>query len=372
MTADEDQAERTAILRAPPQLAEEARDHVLIVTLDGATRQVPLGPMGVVIGRQAPADLVIPLPEISRRHCRIALEGGVAKVTDLGSTNGTMVDGVRASEPMCLAEGATIQLGSVVVRYERRGRGELAEAAELDAELRRAGEYVQALLPAPLEHGPVLAAWHFVPCTRLGGDAFGYDTLADGWFTGFVLDVSGHGVGSAMHAAAVASTLRRRGLPGVDFRDPSAVLAGLNAMFPMEAHNGLMLTVWYFALELATRRLRFASAGHHAALLHLQGEAMPRALAARGPAIGMLAEGAWPSSEGTLPQGARLWLSSDGAFEIVAPGGEAWTLNHVAALLARVGPPGPPQPDRVYDAVRRAGGGTPLADDFSLVALTFP
>ncbi|MDE2333348.1 MAG: SpoIIE family protein phosphatase [Rhodospirillales bacterium] len=372
MAADEDQVERTVIRRALPPSGEAAREHVLIVTLDGTTRQIPVGPAGVVVGRQPPAELVIAQPEISRRHCRIAVEGDAVVITDLGSTNGTLVDGARIAGPVRLAEGAAIQLGSVLVRYQRRGAAELAEAAELEAELQRAGDYVAALLPSPLEDGPVRAAWHFVPCARLGGDAFGYDWLDESWFSGFVLDVSGHGVGSAMHAAAVANTLRRRGLPGVDFRDPSAVMAGLNAMFPMEAHNGLMLTAWYFALELAPRRLRFASAGHHAGLLHLPGEALPQALPARGPAIGMLPAAVWPTSEAVLPPGARLWLSSDGAFEIVPPGGEAWTFDDMATLIARAGPPAPPQPDRIYAAVRRTGGGLPLADDFSLVALTFP
>ncbi|MDE2005820.1 MAG: SpoIIE family protein phosphatase [Rhodospirillales bacterium] len=372
MAQDEDFTERTMTLRVPPPAAEAApREHVLIYALDGATRQAAIGPAGLVIGRQAPADLVIPLPDISRRHCRILLADDDAVLSDLGSTNGTRVGGMAIAGPTRLAEGATIQLGAFALRYERRARAELAEAAELDAELHRAAEYVRALLPPPLAEGPIHAAWHFVPSARLGGDAFGYQALDAEWFSGFVLDVSGHGVGSAMHAAAAANALRRRALPGVDFRDPEAVCAGLNALLPMEAHNGLLLTLWYFAYETATRRLRFASAGHHAGLLHLPGEAGPRMLAGRGPAIGMMETGRWPAGEIALPPGARLWLSSDGAFEIAPQGGPDWTLEHLAALLARLGPPGPARPELVYEAVRKAGGGAPLADDFPLVALTF-
>jgi len=43
------------------------------------------------------------------------------------------------------------------------------------------------------------AAWTFVPCADLGGDAFGYQRDGD-WFRAYSLDVSGHGVGSAMHS----------------------------------------------------------------------------------------------------------------------------------------------------------------------------
>src|SRR4051794_9907420 len=65
----------------------------------------------LVIGRED-AGLVIDDPEISRRHARVSpIEGGVV-VEDLGSTNGTFVNGERASEPVTLKESATIKLGT--------------------------------------------------------------------------------------------------------------------------------------------------------------------------------------------------------------------------------------------------------------------
>ena len=54
---------------------------------------------GASIGRTAPADIVLADSEVSRTHCRLALENGMLIVTDLNSTNGTFIDGVRISSP---------------------------------------------------------------------------------------------------------------------------------------------------------------------------------------------------------------------------------------------------------------------------------
>jgi hypothetical protein len=65
----------------------------------------------VVIGREE-ATLVIEDPELSRRHARVCpVEGGVL-VEDLGSTNGTFVNGERANGPVTLRSSGTVHLGT--------------------------------------------------------------------------------------------------------------------------------------------------------------------------------------------------------------------------------------------------------------------
>jgi ABC transport system ATP-binding/permease protein len=68
----------------------------------------------LVIGRTPPADLVISNPEISRRHARILLQQGSCVLEDLGSSNGTFVNGQRLSAPQPLADGDEILLGTQV------------------------------------------------------------------------------------------------------------------------------------------------------------------------------------------------------------------------------------------------------------------
>src|ERR1700761_1096735 len=58
-----------------------------------------LGRHETSIGRTPPADIVLADSEVSRLHCRLSLDNDVLTVSDLGSTNGTFVDGVRVTAP---------------------------------------------------------------------------------------------------------------------------------------------------------------------------------------------------------------------------------------------------------------------------------
>jgi hypothetical protein len=85
----------------------------------------PLTPPGLVVGRGAEADLRINDPGISRRHAEFRVTGGrggpiEVSVADLGSTNGTLVDGRRVSESP-LHDGSVVRVGStdVAVRLTR-------------------------------------------------------------------------------------------------------------------------------------------------------------------------------------------------------------------------------------------------------------
>jgi hypothetical protein len=71
----------------------------------------------VVIGREGPG-LAIPDREISRRHTAVRETPGGVEVEDLGSMNGTFVDGQRISEPVTLTVGGKIEIGSSEIRIE--------------------------------------------------------------------------------------------------------------------------------------------------------------------------------------------------------------------------------------------------------------
>lgn len=370
---DEDQTERTIVRRSNiPHPEAPAVGHFLTFTEGQQQRRMQIGLEGLTIGRTAPSGLAIPMPDISRRHCRIDLDGDWAVVTDLNSTNGTFVSGERVEQPTRLRNGMLLSLGSFQIRYARRDPREVAQEEELSADLRRAADYVRAILPPPIAGGAVSADWWFAPSAQLGGDAFGYQFLDDNTFAGFVLDVSGHGIGSAMHAANVANAVRRRTLPGVDFRDPAQVAAGLNAVFPMEEHNALMLTLWYFVYDLPSRQLRYCSAGHHASYLTVPGGEEPVALSTRGPAIGMLPTGRWAIATATIPPGGRLYLFSDGVFEIIDANGRERGIEDLRRLIAGPALSGPMEPRRIWDVVRAAVHPALLDDDFSVLVFTFP
>ena len=71
-----------------------------------------------VIGRGRSADLVLSEPTISRAHAAIGYESGEFFVQDLGSTNGTGVNGQR--EPRTsLQDGDQVQLGKLAIKFTR-------------------------------------------------------------------------------------------------------------------------------------------------------------------------------------------------------------------------------------------------------------
>ncbi len=67
------------------------------------------------IGRSSTCDLVLTDDSVSRRHAEVALRGGVCVVRDLGSCNGTWVNG-RAVQRARLRRGDELQLGETVIR----------------------------------------------------------------------------------------------------------------------------------------------------------------------------------------------------------------------------------------------------------------
>jgi hypothetical protein len=73
------------------------------------------------VGRGSDADLRIDDPGVSRRHAEIRVSNVAAEIMDLGSTNGTIVDGRRVRSA-ALADGSTIRLGNTTLVF-RRGDG---------------------------------------------------------------------------------------------------------------------------------------------------------------------------------------------------------------------------------------------------------
>ena len=72
---------------------------------------------GVKIGRNAPADIVIPHRSVSREHCIIGIANDELLVTDLNSTNGTYIDGERITRATILPVGSVLRLGQISLRH---------------------------------------------------------------------------------------------------------------------------------------------------------------------------------------------------------------------------------------------------------------
>ena len=97
---------------------ESARSEAPAVAVTESPTQAGLtfrvtGPL--ILGRSPEADVVLQDPYASDFHVRLAFQGGEVRLHDLGSTNGTLVNGERVGAPLSLRRGDRVQIGQTVM-----------------------------------------------------------------------------------------------------------------------------------------------------------------------------------------------------------------------------------------------------------------
>jgi DNA-binding winged helix-turn-helix (wHTH) protein len=83
-------------------------------------REFALAPGEYIVGRSAPATIVVEGSTISRRHARLVVTSGGVRCEDLGSKNGTLVGDVRVGAPTEVHDGDWLRFGSVRAVLRRR------------------------------------------------------------------------------------------------------------------------------------------------------------------------------------------------------------------------------------------------------------
>jgi sigma-B regulation protein RsbU (phosphoserine phosphatase) len=243
----------------------------------------------------------------------------------------------------------------------------------LTNELNQAAEYVRSLLPQRLT-GDIRTDWEFVPSTSLGGDSFGYHWIDDDHFAIYLLDVCGHGVGAALLSISALNSLRSESLNYVDFRDPSQVLAGLNEVYQMEAHHDMFFTIWYGVFNSGRRDLTFASGGHPPAIARTGTSAHTAetvVLNLGGLIIGGLSGQKYRKSTLVLEPYAKLYIYSDGIYEVPRPEGGMFKLNDFVELVGNMSKEGDASPRNIIDAMRRIQNKEIFDDDVCLLEVEF-
>ena len=244
----------------------------------------------------------------------------------------------------------------------------LAESERrLSDEMDAGAKYVASLIPGPIAT-PIRIDWRFVPSAELGGDSLGYFPLDENRFIFFVLDVTGHGLASALLGVTVSNVIRARALP-VDFANPGQVLAALNRSFKMEEQGERSFTMWYGVYDISKRNLTYCGGGHPAGLLFPGSMGAPVQLESLNPGVGMFEWEGFEQQSIDIPPNSRLLLYSDGAFEIHKQDGGEWTYREFIQFVSQPDDPQDNIMDRLIRHVRLLKGGDVLDDDFSIVDL---
>lgn len=111
-------------------------------------KSYPLESEDVSVGRDLVNTIAIPDPEVSRKHAHFLVRPEGVMIEDLGSTNGTFINGVRSSSPQALKHGDVITFGeSIVVVFEAMSYD--PDATVVAGKTQLSSEPVQAFVPLP-------------------------------------------------------------------------------------------------------------------------------------------------------------------------------------------------------------------------------
>jgi pSer/pThr/pTyr-binding forkhead associated (FHA) protein len=105
----------------------------LVIVVGRSTSQiVKLASGTTVVGRNQDCQLRIGSSQVSRRHCQFVQQNGGLTLTDLGSSNGTLVNGERLTDSRTLGHGDEVEVGNVKFRVEKLEETAIAEPISID------------------------------------------------------------------------------------------------------------------------------------------------------------------------------------------------------------------------------------------------
>jgi len=218
-----------------------------------------------------------------------------------------------------------------------------SQQKELQEALLSAAHIQRRLIPAQYPtHQSFEFAWEFMPSKKVGGDLFNIARLDEQTVMTYLVDVSGHGISSAMVSVSVHQSLSPRTgqllkrqtahPPYYMISSPSDVLRALEEEYPFERFEEFF-TVSYLLLDAQSGRVRYANAGHPPPLLLRRSGEIVR-LTSGGTIIGMGSRLDFDEAEIQLSEGDRLFLYTDGITEHCNQAGEAYGEQRLIDCLA--------------------------------------
>ncbi len=252
---------------------------------------------------------------------------------------------------------------------------------EVEEGLRSAAQIQHALLP---NHVPLTDhysfAWTFTPCDTVGGDLFNLMPISEETLAVYILDVSGHGVSSALVTVSAYQSLSDRTgqlvkspidqPPYFKVNSPADVLRALDEEYPYERFDKFF-TMTYMLLDRNKGRLCYANAGHPPSILLKHNGDIER-LECGGTLVGLGGLVPYEEEEIELEPGDRIFLYSDGISEYEAPDGEMFGEQRlIDYLMSRSRIPLEESLDDFMLKLHDFGKGSSPTDDISLFAIEY-
>lgn len=254
----------------------------------------------------------------------------------------------------------------------------------IDSDLLEAKKLQQSLVRERHRNfGPAQISLLLQPAGRVGGDLVGYYPVDGTSFGCYAIDVSGHGISSALLTARIAGYLSPavpeqnvalRALPdgGFAHRALEEVAQHLNALVLGEVTTEHYFTMVLAHFDMETGQMRMVQAGHpHPILQHADGRL--EELGQGGPPIGLLPGMAFEEVQVQLCPGDRVLIQSDGIIECPDPQDRLLNTEGLCRILDRLREVrGTALLESVVWMLADYYGGGDFPDDISAVLLEYP
>ena len=193
---------------------------------------------------------------------------------------------------------------------------------QLEADLKQATATQLSVLPAFLDTDNIKSAWFYKPAIYVGGDTFNYYSPSSDFLVFFNLDVSGHGMSSAMLSMFLQSTLglKRSLYSGAITREnayslPEVFAQNLNEML-LEGSFNHYITMIFGIVDFKQKQLHYVQAGHPHPLWFNKEKQELSELDIDGFPVGLISEATYETQHIDYKSGDKFIIYSDGIAEI--------------------------------------------------------
>ncbi|WP_147126571.1 PP2C family protein-serine/threonine phosphatase [Shimia ponticola] len=252
--------------------------------------------------------------------------------------------------------------------------------ASIDGDLVEAKKLQQSLLrDRGVVHGRAEVALFLQSSGHVGGDLVGHFPVDDRRIGIFAIDVSGHGITSALMAARLAGYLSAGspqsnialtdGPDGPVPRDPAEVVTEFNALVLEELETEHYFTLLLGIIDTASGQVQACQAGHPYPVL-VRSDGTQRSLGAGGLPVGMIPGAEYETFHVDMQAGDRLVILSDGFTEAELPDGSFFGDEGLTGLLRETrGQPVHRIMDTLVWRLSQICGDAAFADDLSGVVI---
>lgn len=327
----------------------------------------------LVIGRSAPATLIVPDRRLSREHARFEhCEDGLW-VEDRRSTNGTRVNG-RTVDRVRLHPHDKVTMPGVTVVLNPGLTEDVStpHSPEIEDEMEAARDIQNQLVGSSerVELDGLEIAGFYRPASICGGDFWNYFTIDRSRTLVVVGDVTGHGMPTVMMSATAKACCDTICATQGENVSVAQLMAALNTAIFDSGRGRVQMTLFATLIDTERSMAQFANAGHPAPFVCRRdaGHYSLHSLAGRGMRLGDTRDASFRVHETRLaPQDVLVWFT-DGLIESTDAAGRPWGERGLRrSLLAYDGQRVDELRDRLVDAAYRFYGGVALDDDVTLV-----